>query len=154
MFPEREIFDVRRLKAGLLAEKIALYYLKPFYPKRGWNKEIHFRKFTLAGRADFIVNGWVVEVKKSNFKKLRPEWMAQINLYMLLENADKGILMEVGNGRIRTTKMSISPDLIRRSIDYFSSLENFISRKVTPSVQRNRSCRFCSFRHLCISSKQ
>jgi len=151
-YPELEIFDKEKVKAGLRTEKLVYRYLKSMHPKRGKNRRIYFEKFVLTGRPDFTVKGSVIEVKKSRLEAIRPEWKAQLNLYLLLENALTGFIFEVGQ-RIRITKIGFSSELLRESISYFLELEKFISEGKIPPAVKKWYCRHCSFRNLCNNRK-
>lgn len=150
MYPKSEHFDESKVEIGMWAERVARQKLEPYYPRRGRNKELYFRDFTLSGRADFIVKGCVVEVKKSSFKYKRPEWFAQLNLYLLMENKDLGMLLEVGDEKSRVTRVKFSPRLAKESIEYFWLLRNYIMDDDIPLIPRSRNCWFCSYKRLCI----
>lgn len=110
---------------------------------------LHFQGFTLSGRPDFVVKGCVVEVKKSNLRYKRPEWFAQLNLYLLMENKDLGMLFEVGDENFRVTRLRFSPRLAKESIEYFWLLRDYVREEEIPLVTRNRDCWFCSYKSLC-----
>lgn len=154
MYPRSEQFDDGKLEIGLWAEKVAQQKLEPYYPRRGRNKKLYFRDFTLSGRPDFIVKGCVVEVKKSSLRYRRPEWFAQLNLYLLMENKDLGMLLEVGNEKFRVTSLRFSPRLAKESIEYFWLLRNHLIEEEIPLVPRSSNCWFCSYRALCIKMKR
>ncbi|MFW6128155.1 MAG: CRISPR-associated protein Cas4 [Halobacteriota archaeon] len=150
VYPDSEKFDKSKLEVGMWAERVAQQKLAPYHVKKGRNRKLHFQGFTLSGRADFVAKNWVVEVKKSNIGYKRPEWFAQLNLYLLMENKDIGILFEVGDERNRVTKIKFSPRLVKESIEYFCLLRNHIMKEEIPQVPRNRYCWFCSYRGLCM----
>ncbi|MFO7966543.1 MAG: Dna2/Cas4 domain-containing protein [Archaeoglobaceae archaeon] len=151
MYPRSEKFDESKMEIGLWAERVAQQKLEPYYPRRGRNKQLHFQGFTLSGRPDFIVKGCVVEVKRSNLRYKRPEWFAQLNLYLLMENKDVGLLFEVGDEKFRLTRVKFSPYLTKKSIEYFMVLRDHMLEDEIPLVPRRRDCWFCSYRTLCIT---
>ncbi len=150
LYPQSEEFDQGKLEIGLWAERVARQKLDPYYPRRGRNKHLHFQGFILSGRADFVVKGYVVEVKKSNLRYKRPEWFAQLNLYLLMENKELGMLLEVGDERSRITRVKFSPRLAKESIEYFWLLRNYVGEHKIPKVPRSRSCWFCGYKTLCM----
>jgi len=154
--PEKERFDPLLIKAGKEAEEIAYRYLSKRYKvKRCKNREIHFKGFSLAGRGDFIAMGsdsHLVEVKSSKWLRDKPElrWLAQLNIYLFLENFESGILLEViGKSAIRTMKIRFNPELLRKSLLYFSSLKQYIVREEIPKARHSYRCKYCSYRHVC-----
>lgn len=154
MYPRLEQFDERNHEIGMWAERVAHQKLEPYYPRRGRNKELHFQDFTLSGRADFLVKGCVVEVKKSSLRYRRPEWFAQLNLYLLMENKDLGMLLEVGDEKFRVTRIEFSPRVAKESIEYFRLLRNYVREGDIPSFSRSRDCWFCSYKALCIKMEK
>lgn len=150
MYPKSEEFDNRKLEIGMWAERIAQQKLKPYYVRKGRNRKLHFQGFTLSGRPDFMVKGCVVEVKKSSLRYKRPEWFAQLNLYLLMENKDLGMLFEVGDEKSRVTRVRFSPRLAKESIEYFWFLRDYVMEGKIPLVPASRDCWFCSYRGLCI----
>ena len=148
-YPELEILDKEKIRAGLRAERIAYRYLRQMNPRREKNRRIYFEKFVLTGRPDFTVKGSVIEVKKSRLNIIRPEWRAQLNLYLLLENARTGFIFEVGNRGIRITRINFSTELVRKSISYFLRLERYLSDNKTPFPVKSWFCNYCSYRILC-----
>lgn len=149
MYPRSEQFDEGKSEIGLWAERVAQQKLEPYYPRRGRNRMLHFQGFTLSGRPDFVVKGCVVEVKKSSLRYKRPEWFAQLNLYLLMENKDLGMLLEVGDEKFRVTRLRFSPRLAKESIEYFWLLRDYVRKEEIPLVTRNRDCWFCSYKSLC-----
>jgi len=148
-YPKSECFDVEKIRAGLEAEKLVYKYLRPMHPKRGRNRSIYFKKFILTGRPDFTVKGFVIEVKKSQIGIIRPEWRAQLNLYLLLEGTKTGYLFEVGKDKIRVTKIDFSPSLIRESVRYYLKLERFLRENKPPPSVKTWYCNYCSYKILC-----
>jgi CRISPR/Cas system-associated exonuclease Cas4 (RecB family) len=132
---------------GKLAEKRAEMALK--HSGRVWRgktKELYFKNFTLVGRADFVSEREVVEVKaKLNPAFLLPN-MAQLNLYLLMEGKPTGVLL-FGDGNI--IKLRRSDFLIRQSLKYFETLAEHIVSCRVPEGDRI-FCKNCSFRHFCI----
>jgi len=151
MYPKEEIFDVAKRESGILAEAKAYKYLKRFYPRRGRNRKLYFRDFSLSGRPDFILNGSVIEVKKSKLWRIRREWLAQLNLYLLFEKSEEGYLFEVGDNGFRITKYKFNPEIVREALNYFLILERHISRNKIPIKSNSNFCKFCSYSHLCES---
>ena len=133
---------------GRLSEKRAKMALKYMGKNiwRGRTRELYFKDFTLVGRADFVSDNEVIEVKT----RLSPAFlipnMAQLNLYMLMEGKDNGILLS-GDGMF--LKLKKSKFLIRQSLKYFEILAGHITSFDIPEGDRT-FCRNCHFRRFCI----
>jgi CRISPR/Cas system-associated exonuclease Cas4 (RecB family) len=153
--PDKENFDPAFTKSGKKAEEVAYRFLSERYRVRKCrNREVHFAEFSLAGRGDFIALGsdsYIVEVKSLRRLREKPElrWLAQLNLYLFMENFENGILLEVSENAIRMTKMRFSRKLLWKSLLYFSKLRLHVVRREVPKATWNRRCRYCSYRHVC-----
>jgi len=147
--PERENFPIKYIEAGKWAEKIVYDRFKKYRLKRGRNRKLYFKNYTLIGRPDFIIKGKVIEVKKSKLSYRNPAWLAQLNLYLMMESSNKGLLIEVGNSKLRVSKHPFSPELARKSIKYFDNLGNLIKERKKPEVKTGYLCRYCSYRVYC-----
>jgi CRISPR/Cas system-associated exonuclease Cas4 (RecB family) len=149
--PKKEKIDFLRLKIGRKAENFAFNFLSERYRvEKGKKREMYFKDFTLAGRVDYTIFGdavEAVEVKHSKLKKPKPEWFAQLNIYLLLEGLKRGMLLEVGE-EIRVTRTRFSPKLMRESLKYYSELKDFIENREIPKGE-GTYCNFCGYRYLC-----
>lgn len=149
--PERENFPIKYIEAGKWAEKIVYDRLKKYHLKKGRNRRLFLKNFTLIGRPDFILKGKVIEVKRSRLIHKDPAWIAQLNLYLLMESSSKGFLFEVGTNKVRVSKHPFSSKLARKSLNYFGKLEKSIKEGKIPKVNgfNCRYCRYCSYRFYC-----
>ncbi len=139
----------RRLEEkGRLTERRAEMALKYTGKKiwRGKTRELYFKDFTLVGRADFVSDNEVIEVKTRLSSAFLVPNMAQLNLYMLMEGKDNGILLS-GDGRF--LRLERSEFLIRQSLRYFEALAEHITYFDIPEGDRT-FCRNCHFRRFCV----
>ncbi len=137
----------RLILKGQLSEKRAKTMLKSKMDiKRGKTKKIYFKNFTLVGRADFISDDCVIEVKSSFNNKFLIPSLAQLNLYMLMEEKDKGLLI-MGEKEILVEKSNF---VIRQSLAYFEQLAKHILEFKIPEGD-TEFCGNCCFTKICFN---
>ncbi len=130
---------------GKLAERRAEMALKHF--KRVWrgrNRKLYFDNFVLVGRADFVTESEVIEVKA----KITPDFLlsnlAQLNVYMLMEGKTKGVLLSQDS----IVTADRSDFLLRQSFLHFENLAECLKEGTIPEGDRI-FCRSCQFREFC-----
>ncbi len=111
---------------------------------RGKNKIMYFKNFTLVGRADFVSDDFVIEVKSNFNNTFFIPSLAQLNLYMLMEGKDRGLLL-MGN---RVFEVERSDFIIKQSISYFESLAKHITEFRIPE-KSVEYCYCCAFKECC-----
>ncbi len=140
---------------GRMAERRAFLWLKNMGidVKRAGNRELHVRlthngrmeEFTLTGRADYLAENAVVEVKAGRPRtSYIPAYLAQLNLYMLMYGIDQGLLL-FGDGTFLRVRRS--DFVIRQSLSYFSELAGCIEDFRVPEGD-SAFCASCPYRVL------
>jgi len=138
-----------------MAERRAFLWLKNagFDVRRAGNRKMYFRvnhsgrtvDYTLVGRADYLTDDLIVEVKASRPKaRYMLPYLAQLNLYMLMYEVDNGILL-FGDGTF--LKVRRSDFIIRQSLSYFAELAEHIRKLELPDGEP-AFCNGCPFRGL------
>ncbi len=148
-YPDLEIVS-RAVKRGFEAEKRIEELLKVIgvdYRKQPRGK-IVLDEFSITGRADFLTENCVIEVKNST-KNFPKEWIAQLNLYMKMFGVGRGILVRfVGESAVMRA-FEFDRRLYDESLEYF---EWFLENR--PSPPESCSKRWCSYKHLCVGRKR
>jgi CRISPR-associated exonuclease Cas4 len=154
-YPEREIVNPEIKRLGDMGEKIAREMLKKEYQVfPGKKRSLYFDGFKITGKPDFkvLLNECfeIVEVKKvRKIRKFpRKQWIAQLNLYLKMEDIESGFILEISDEKVRKGIWRFSEDLYRRSIEYYRTIYADLRDGIIPRPDR-RECFFCSFRVFC-----
>lgn len=144
--------DAQFVERGKRAEELAEKRLSYFRLRRGKNRELHFRNYVVAGRPDFVTRDAIIEVKSSIPRQFFIPYLAQLNLYMLMEGKRIGILVLVNerDELIKTIYVGFSRFIVKQCIAYFDALYEHIKKSVIPEgVIDSKICSSCSFSHQC-----
>ncbi len=145
--PDRERFDRRLVKKGRRAEEQAKREFSYMKIRRGRNRELYFKNYTLVGRPDFLTREAVLEIKsgRPSYSYILPG-LIQLNLYMLMEGKRTGLLIFIGENT-KVIHARFSTHAVRQGMAYFDALWEHIQKGVIPEGQP--VCNSCSFAHVC-----
>jgi len=140
-------FDRRLVEKGRRAEEVVKKRFSHLKLRRGRNRELYFKNYTLVGRPDFLTRDAIFEVKsgKPSHSYILPN-LVQLNLYMLMEGKKTGFLIFVGKD-IQVIRTGFSACAVRQGIAYFDALWEHIRKGIIPEGQP--VCSSCSFAHVC-----
>ncbi len=145
-YPELEA-PSKVVKKGFEAERKFEEFLKLVgvkYVKQPKGK-IELENFSVIGKADFLTEKCVIEVKNSS-RNFPIEWIAQLNLYMKIFDVEKGILVKFHGDGVKMKTFEFDKELYEKSLEYFSW---FLENK--PDFPKGCSAKLCSFRHVCLN---
>ncbi len=153
--PHLEVVNPKIKKIGnlgeILAEKLLARNYRVFPGKK---RRIYLDNFMISGKPDFrVLSGdefEIVEVKVVRRMRKIPlkRWIAQLNLYLYMEDLKKGFLLEISGKIVRKSNWRFNTTLFEKSIEYFSDIDRYISEENIPPG-RVGDCFNCSFRRYC-----
>ena len=145
-YPEYDIISLEAVKKGKKAESEFKRLLKLDGKRYRYQVSMKFilDKYSIVGKADFITDNMVYEVKHvKKFRKPPKNWTGQLNLYLAMAGKDTGAIVEFNGKKFREYGMRFSEKLFDESILFFDEIYSGTYRVY------KRYCGYCNYSFIC-----